>query len=96
MNSPYYGFALEILPRVSMTDGLLDVAVFPRMGRWTLLRSFISVWRGGSMPMRPVAYRGARIEISADDRMTVHADGIVAGALPAEFVCRRGALSFYA
>ena len=96
LNSPYYGFALEILPRVSMTDGLLDVAVFPRMGRWTLLRSFISLWRGGSMPARPVAYRGASIEISADDPMTVHADGVVAGALPAKIVCRKGALSVFA
>ena len=95
LNSPYYGFALEILPRVSMTDGLLDVAVFPRMGRWTLVRSFISVWRGGTMPTRPVAYRGACIEISADDPMTVHADGIVAAGLPAEFVCRKGALSVF-
>ena len=98
MNSPYYGFALEILPRVSMTDGLLDVAVFPRMGRWTLVRSFVTVWRGGTLPTRPVSYRGARIQIAiaADDPMTVHADGILAGNLPAEFVCRKGALSVFA
>jgi diacylglycerol kinase (ATP) len=96
LNSPYYGFALEILPRVSMTDGLLDIAVFPRMGRWTLVRSFISLWRGGELPERPVSYRGAVIEISADDPMTVHADGILAGGLPAKFVCRKGALSVYA
>lgn len=96
MNSPYYGFALEILPRVSMTDGLLDVAVFPRMGRWALMRSFITAWRGGKLPTRPVSYRGARIEIASDDRVAVHADGILAGGLPAEFVCRKGALSVFA
>lgn len=96
MNSPYYGFALEILPRVSMTDGLLDVAVFPRMGRWTLVRSFIAVRRGGKLPVRPVAYRGARIEISSDHPVAVHADGASAGGLPAEFVCRKGALSVFA
>jgi len=96
MNGPYYGFALEILPRVSMTDGLLDVAVFPRMGRWALVRSFITAWRGGKLPTRPVSYRGARIEIASADPVAVHADGILAGGLPAEFVCRKGALSVFA
>ena len=96
MNSPYYGFALEILPRVSMTDGALDVAVFPRMGRWMLVRSFITVWRGGKLPVRPVAYRGARIHIASDDAVAVHADGVLAGGLPTEFVCRKGALSVFA
>ncbi len=96
MNSPYYGFALEILPRVSMTDGLLDVAVFPRMGRWALVRSFMTAWREGKLPTRPVSYRGARIEIASDGPVSVHADGILAGGLPAEFVCRKGALSVFA
>jgi diacylglycerol kinase (ATP) len=96
MNSAYYGFSLEILPRVSMTDGLLDVAVFPQMGRWSLLHSFITVWRGGKLPVRPVAYRGARIEISSDDPVPVHADGELAGGLPAKFACRKGALSVFA
>lgn len=96
MNSPYYGFALEILPQVSMTDGLLDVAVFPRMGRWTLVRSFITVWRGGKLPARPVVYRGAHIEIGSAHPLSVHADGVLAGSLPAEFVCRKRALSVFA
>jgi diacylglycerol kinase family enzyme len=96
MNSPYYGFALEILPRVSMTDGMLDVAVFPRMGRWMLVRSFVTVWRGGKLPARPVAYRGARIQIASDEPVAVHADGVPAGGLPAEFVCRKGGLSVFA
>lgn len=95
MNSPYYGFALEVLPRVSMTDGLLDVAVFPRMGRLALVRAFITAWRGGALPERPVSYRGARIEIASDDSVAVHADGIAAGGLPAEFVCRKGALRVF-
>jgi diacylglycerol kinase (ATP) len=96
MNSPYYGFALELLPQVTMTDGLLDVAVFPRMGRWALVTSFIAVWRGGKLPVRPVAYQGAHIEISSDEQVAVHADGELAGRLPAVFACRKGALSVFA
>ena len=96
MNSPYYGWSLELLPRVSMTDGLLDVAIFPRIGRWALLASLIAVWRGGKLPVRPLAYRGARIAIASGDPVAVHADGAFAGGLPAEFVCRKGALSVFA
>jgi diacylglycerol kinase (ATP) len=96
MNSPYYGWSLELLQRVSMTDGLLDVAIFPRIGRWALLASLIAVWRGGKLPVRPLAYRGVRIAIASDDPVGVHADGAFAGGLPAEFVCRKGALSVFA
>ncbi len=96
MNSPFYGWALQLLPRVSMTDGLLDVAVFPRMGRWALMASLFAVWRSRKLPARPVVYRGARITIASDEPVSVHADGVLAGSLPAEFVCRKGALSVFA
>jgi diacylglycerol kinase (ATP) len=96
MNSPYYGWSLELLPQVSMTDGLLDVAVFPRMGRWALMASLFAVWRGGTLPVRPVVHRGARITIASDEAVAVHADGVLAGGLPAEFVCRKAALSVFA
>ena len=96
MNSPYYGWSLELLPQVSMTDGLLDVAVFPRLGRWALMASLFAVWRGGRLPARPVVYRGTRITIASDEPVSVHADGVLAGGLPAEFVCRKGALSVFA
>lgn len=95
MNSPYYGWSLLLLPQVTMNDGLLDVVVFPRMGRWALMRSFISVWRGGTLPTRPAVYRGSRIRISSDEPVAVHADGAFAGGLPAEFVCRKGALAVF-
>jgi len=96
MNSPYYGWSLQLLPQVSMTDGLLDVAVFPRIGRWALMASLFAVWQGGKLPVRPVVYRGARITIASDEPVAVHADGVLAGGLPAEFVCRKGALSVFA
>lgn len=95
LNGPYYGWSLELLPNVTMTDGRLDVAVFPRMGRRSLLRSFVTVWWGGRLPERPVVYRGARITISSDEPISVHADGAFAGGLPAVFVCRQGALSVF-
>ena len=95
MNSPYYGWSLELLPQVSMTDGLLDVAVFPRMGRWALMASLFAVWRGGKLPARPVVYRGTRMTVASEEAVAVHADGVLAGGLPAEFVCRKAALSVF-
>lgn len=95
MNSPYYGWSLQLLPQVSMMDGLLDVAVFPRVGRWALMASLFAVWRGGTLPVRPVVHRGARIAVAADEPVAVHADGVLAGGLPAEFVCRKGALAVF-
>lgn len=96
MNGPYYGWSLELVPDVSMSDGRLDVAVFPRMGRLALIRSFFTVWRGGKLPERPVVYHGAKIVVSSDDPVAVHADGAFAGGLPAEFVCRKDALAVFA
>lgn len=96
LNSPYYAWALPLLEGVSMEDGILDAAIFPRMGRFALLRSLVSVIRGGRLPQQPIRYRGARISMTCDESITVHADGRVAGTLPAEFSCRRGALKVFA
>jgi diacylglycerol kinase family enzyme len=98
LNSPYYAWALPLLPDASMEDGILDVAVFPRMGRFALMRSLISVLRMRALPQKPVRYRGASITMSCDDgdAITVHADGKLAGKLPAEFHCRAGALKVFA
>jgi diacylglycerol kinase family enzyme len=97
LNSPYYAWALPLLPEgVSMEDGILDVAVFPRMGRFALLRSLVAVIGARRLPQKPVRYRGAEISITSDDPMTVHSDGRIAGTLPADFRCRRGALRVFA
>jgi diacylglycerol kinase family enzyme len=95
LNSPYYGWAIEVLPRASMEDGLLDVAVFPRMGRLALMRALFMAWRRQALPGRPVVYRGADLRINSEDRVSVHADTVLAGRLPARFVCRKGALSVF-
>jgi diacylglycerol kinase (ATP) len=96
LNSPYYGWALPLLPDATMDDGKLDVAVFPRMGRIALIRSLISLLRTRALPQKPVRYKGAHIAMSCDEPISVHADGRLAGTLPAEFACRKGALKVFA
>jgi YegS/Rv2252/BmrU family lipid kinase len=95
LNSPYYAWAIRLLPEASMEDGLLDVAVFPRMGRRRLIGTLFTLWRGAALPDRPVLYRSADIKIESDEQVAVHADGAFAGGLPARFVCRRGALTVF-
>jgi YegS/Rv2252/BmrU family lipid kinase len=96
VNSPYYAWALPLLPDASMEDGILDVAVFPRMGRIALLRSLITVMRHRRLPQRPVRYRGAEISIESEAPLSIHADGVLAGALPSTFRCRAGTLRVFA
>ena len=95
LNSPYYAWALPLLTGASMLDGFLDVAAFPRMGRLALISSLVAVMRARRLPKKPVTYRGSKITVSCEDPLTVHADGKIAGTLPAEFRCRAGALKVF-
>jgi len=65
------------------------------MGRLALLRALFMAWRRQALPGRPVFYRGADIRVSSDDPIAVHADTVLAGGLPARFVCRKGALRVF-
>ena len=96
VNSPYYGWALPIVPKAYMTDGLLDVAIFPRRGRLELIRWMAEIWRGGRPGRPPRLLRGKVIEIASSETIPVHADGQIAGRLPVTVRCREGALRVFA
>ena len=95
VNSPYYAWALPVVPRADMTDGALDVALFPRMGRRDLIRSLVEIWLRGQPGTPPRTQRGKVIEITSSERIPVHADGQIAGQLPVTVRCRAGALRVY-
>jgi len=95
VNSPYYAWALPVVPGADMSDGELDVAIFPRMGRRDLLRSLVEIWLRGRPGTPPRLRRGNLIEISSSEPMPVHADGQIAGHLPITVRCRAGALHVY-
>jgi len=96
VNSPYYGWALPIVPNADMTDGLLDVAIFPRKGRLQLLGSMARIWHTGRPGKPPRLLRGKVIEIASSDAVPVHADGQIAGRLPVTVRCCEGALRVFA
>ena len=96
VNSPYYGWAFPLIPKADMTDGLLEVAVFPRAGRLRLLRVMAEIAVRGRPRTPPWIRRGKRIDIRSSDPMPVHADGEIAGRLPVTVRCRAGALRVFA
>jgi diacylglycerol kinase (ATP) len=94
LNSPFYGWSFPVVGG-DMHDGLLEVAVFPRMGRRALMRSLWRLWREGVHEEPPIVLRERSVRIDADAPLTIHADGRAAGRLPATFACRAGALAVY-
>src|SRR5213079_652291 len=96
VNSPYYGWALPIVPNADMTDGLLDVAIFPRRGRLELIRWMATILHPGRPGRPPRLLRGKVIELASSEAVPVHADGQIAGRLPVTVRCCEGALRVFA
>jgi diacylglycerol kinase (ATP) len=96
VNSPYYAWAFPIVPNAEMTDGVLEVAIFPRKGRLDLIRSLVRIWRTGSPGRPPRLLRGKVIKIASSEPVPVHADSQIAGRLPVTVRCCEGALRVFA
>jgi diacylglycerol kinase (ATP) len=96
VNSPYYGWALPIVAKADMTDGVLEVAIFPRKGRLELIRWMANIWHTGRPGKPPKVLRGKVIVIASSEAVPVHADGQIAGRLPVTVRCCEGALRVFA
>lgn len=95
VNSPYYGWSLPIVPKADMTDGVLEVAIFPRKSRLDLIRWMARIWRTGRPGRAPRTMRGKVVRIDSSAQVPVHADGQIAGRLPVTVRCRPGALRVF-
>jgi diacylglycerol kinase (ATP) len=96
LNSPFYTWSFPVTPSGNMHDGLLEVVLFPRMGRRALVRSLFRLWREGRHEEQPVVLQEREVTVESDARLPIHADGRVVGTLPATFTCRAGVLAVYA
>ncbi len=96
VNSPYYAWALPVVPNADMTDGLLEVAIFPRKGRLELFKWIAAIWHTGRPGRPPRVLRGKVIDIASPEAVPVHADGQIAGRLPVTVRCCEGALRVFA
>jgi YegS/Rv2252/BmrU family lipid kinase len=96
-NGPSYGGGMRVAPDASLDDGLLEVVVIHAIGKLEFLRTFPKVFSGRHVEHPAVAvHRAARVELDADRRLAVYADGEPAGTLPATFEVRPAAVTVLA
>lgn len=81
-----YGGGMRVLPDAVVDDGLLDICVVEALSTPAFLRAFPKVF-SGTHPAHPKVrmLTGRRVEIDANRRVQVYADGERAGSLPALF-----------
>ena len=87
------GGGMRVLPDAVMNDGLLDVCIVQALSKGAFLRAFPRVFTGSHTTHPKVTMRtGRRVEVEANRRVLVYADGEQIGPLPAIFEVRPGAL----
>jgi diacylglycerol kinase (ATP) len=88
------GGGMRVLPDAVMNDGLLDVCIVHALSKGAFLRAFPRVFTGSHTTHPKVTMRtGTKVEVEADRRVLVYADGEPIGPLPAIFEIRPGALA---
>jgi diacylglycerol kinase (ATP) len=87
------GGGMRVLPNAVMNDGLLDVCIVEALSKPAFLRAFPRVFIGSHTTHPKVRMRtGTRVQVEANRRVLVYADGELVGPLPAIFEIRPGAL----
>lgn len=75
-NTMRYGGGMRIVPLADPEDGLLDVCIVRRISRWTLLKSFPSVFRGGHIANPYVVmFRSRCVSLESDEPLELFGDG---------------------
>lgn len=82
-NSKAYGGGMFLAPDASPEDGLLDVVMIADVPKHRFLRLLPTVFNGKHVKQSNVeVLRASEIEVSADRRFTMYADGDPIGELP--------------
>lgn len=79
-NAPMFGANFLVAPDASVTDGLLDISVYPDFSKTELLAYYARIRDEGFSPNEKVQrYRASKIEIKTNPKMDVMADGVMLG-----------------
>lgn len=79
-NGPMFGANFLVAPDASVTDGYLDVSVYPDFSKTELLAYFAQIRdEGFSKNEKVQRYRACKIEIKTNPKMKVMADGVMLG-----------------
>ena len=92
-NGSLYGGPFRIFPDAQLSDGLLDVCVFPKVNWLTLARCGPRLLLSGSLPKSAiVSFRAQSFVLSSASPAPLELDGELIGQLPATFTIQREAL----
>ena len=92
-NAPMFGANFLVAPDASLTDGFLDISVFPEFSKAEVLAYFAQVRSEGFSSNEKVQrYRACKIEIKTHPKMEVMADGVMMGKGKVEIKSKPGAV----
>ena len=92
-NGRLYGGNYQLFPGANLSDGLLEVCVFPKANWYTLLRCGPELLLRQKVPASQVQLlRADSVTLQSSDDTPFEIDGELAGRLPATFRVRRQAL----
>jgi YegS/Rv2252/BmrU family lipid kinase len=92
-NAPMFGDNFLVAPDASLTDGLLDISVYPNFSKTELLSYYAKIrGEGYSTNEKVQRYRAHKLEIKASPKMDVMADGVMLGNGKVEIESKPGAV----
>ncbi len=92
-NSPSYGVHLQAAPEALMDDGLLDVVIYKSFSKLEYIRHAISISQGRRILQPGITRRRSKsLQVTSDQPIELHADGIPHGTTPATVKVVAGAL----
>lgn len=92
-NAPMFGANFLVAPDATVTDGLLDISVYPEFSKAELLAYYAQIRNEGFAANEKVQrFRASKIEIKTEPQMKVMADGVMLGTGKVEITCKAGAV----
>jgi YegS/Rv2252/BmrU family lipid kinase len=92
-NAPMFGANFLVAPDASITDGLLDISVYPDFSKAELLAYYAQIRSEGfSVNEKVQRFRASKLEIKTEPKMDVMADGVMLGTGKVEINCKAGAV----
>ncbi len=90
-NAPMFGANFLVAPDATVTDGLLDISVYPEFSKAELLAYYAQIRNEGFAADEKVQrFRASKIEIKTSPKMDIMADGVMLGRGKVEIKCKAG------